>query len=98
VFIPEKMVARSIWNGRELKPKTQKSRAAVPVIRQLADRLEFHRLRCGNATSGPIFATTIGTRMSLNNLLNRQMLSAINRCLHCGLANGIGHAKAGAQV
>jgi integrase len=86
-------VARSIWNGQALKPKTQKSRAAVPVIRQLSERLELHRLRCGNPTSGPIFATSIGTRMSLNNILNRQMLPALNRCRQRGLANGIGHAK-----
>ena len=41
-------VSRSIWNGRELPTKTKKSTAPVPVIRQLADRLELHRLRCSN--------------------------------------------------
>ncbi|PYV73672.1 MAG: hypothetical protein DMG97_10825 [Acidobacteria bacterium] len=32
-------VSRSIWNGHEEDPKTRKSRAPVPVIRQLAERL-----------------------------------------------------------
>jgi len=86
-------VSRSIWNGQELKPKTEKSRAGVPVIRQLADSLEMHRLRSGNPSSGPIFATALGTRLSMNNLLNRQMLPALDRCQYCGLANGKQHAK-----
>lgn len=41
-------VAHNVWNGRVGKPKTTKSEAPVPVIRQLADRLEKHRLRCRN--------------------------------------------------
>lgn len=35
-------VSRSIWNGREQPTKTKKSKAPVPVIRQLANRLELH--------------------------------------------------------
>src|SRR5205807_2121684 len=31
----EIQVSRSIWNGHETDPKTRKSRAPVPVIRQL---------------------------------------------------------------
>lgn len=53
-------VSRSIWNGRVNDPKTRKGRAPVPVIRQLADRLGMHRLRCGNPQSGPIFANGLG--------------------------------------
>ena len=52
----EMHVTRSIWNGRITDPKTRKGRAPVPVIRQLAERLEMHRLRCGNPQTGPIFA------------------------------------------
>lgn len=44
----EMFVSRSIWNGRISDPKTRKGRAPVPVIRQLADRLEIHRLRYGS--------------------------------------------------
>src|SRR5262249_26725503 len=78
-------VSRSIWNGQELPTKTKKSKAPVPVIRALADRLAIHRLRRGNPTDGPILASGLGTRISTSNLLNRQMLPALNRCQHCGL-------------
>lgn len=88
-------VSRSIWNGHELPTKTRKSNAPVPVIRQLAERLETHRLRCGNRQSGPMFATNLGTRVSINNLLNRVMLPAINRCLHCGFSDNKLHIKKG---
>jgi integrase len=86
-------VSRSVWNGRELPTKTKKSKAPVPVIRQLADRLELHRLRCGKPAKGPIFASALGTRISTNNLLNRHMLPALNRCQHCGLNNDKKHLK-----
>lgn len=88
-------VSRSIWNGRELPTKTRKSKAPVPVVRQLAERLDLHRLRCGNPKSGPMFATSLGTRVSTNNLLNRVMLPAINRCQHCGLSDDKLHTKQG---
>jgi integrase len=86
-------VSRSIWNGRELPTKTKKSKAPVPVIRQLADRLELHRFRCGNPNTGPIFASGLGTRISTNNLVNRHMLPALNRCQHCGFNNDKKHVK-----
>ena len=52
------------------------SREPVPVIRQLAEWLEIHRLRCGNPESGPIFANSAGRPMNLNNLLGRVILPA----------------------
>ena len=76
-------VSRSIWNGQETEPKTRKSAAPVPVIPLLAERLEMHRLRTGNKKSGPIFATGKGTEHSMNNLLRRVMLPALNRCAVC---------------
>jgi len=33
--------------------------------------------------SGPIFASSDGTPINMNNLLNRQILPALNRCQHC---------------
>jgi integrase len=74
----EMHVTRSIWNGRITDPKTRKGRAPVPVIRQLAERLEMHRLRCGNPQTGPIFANRLGT--------NRYILPSLNRCENCGKA------------
>lgn len=89
----EMHVSRSIWNGRVSPPKTRKGRAPVPVIRQLAERLEMHRLRCGNPQSGPIFANAVGKPLALSTVLNRMILPALNRCRHCGLSEGKAHLK-----
>jgi integrase len=72
----EIQVSRSIWNGRENEPKTKKSAAPVPVIRQLADRLEMHRLHQKNAKKGPMFSTGKGTAESMNNLSPADSTSA----------------------
>jgi integrase len=91
----ELYVSRSIWNGRISDPKTRKGRAPVPVIRQLADRLEMHRLRSGNKRVGPIFANSLGNPLSLGSVVNRVILPALNRCEACGKAQsdhqGAGH-------
>jgi len=93
----EIQVSRSVWNGKETGPKTQKSAAPVPVIRQLSERLELHRLRCKKADSdpesngpkiGPMFVTSKGTRQSMNNLLKRSILPALNRCETCHKPEG----------
>jgi integrase len=76
-------ISRSIWNGRVSDPKTRKGRAPVPVIRQLADRLEIHRLRCGNPQSGPIFVNAVGKPLALTSVVNRLILPALNRCEKC---------------
>jgi integrase len=90
----ELQVRRSIWNGEVVTPKTAKSRAAVPVISPLAERLEMHRVSSGNPDSGPIFRTSNGTPLSLHNVVNRQILPTLNRCVHCGLSEGKPHLKA----
>jgi integrase len=77
-------VSRSIWNGRVTEPKTRKGRAHVPVIRQLAQRLEMHRLRSGSPTTGPIFANALGRPLSLGSVVNRVILPSLNRCEVCG--------------
>jgi integrase len=77
-------VTRSIWNGRIGKPKTKGSTAPVPVIQQLRERLELHRLRCGNAQSGPMFPNVYGRPMALTSLVNRVIVPALNLCVHCG--------------
>jgi integrase len=79
----EMQIARSIWNGHVTAPKTRKGCAPVPVIRQLAERLEIHRLRSGNPTAGPIFANSLGKPLSMNNLLKRAILPALDRCQKC---------------
>lgn len=76
-------VSRTIWNGRISDPKTRKGRAPVPVIRQLAERMEMHRLRCGNPQSGPIFANALAKPLALGSVVNRVILPALNRCEIC---------------
>lgn len=69
----ELSVNRSIWNGIESEPKTRRSRAPVPVVRQLAEALEAHRLRMGKlAQPGlPIFQSGNGQPLNLDNLARR---------------------------
>lgn len=86
-------VSRSIWSGVENEPKTRKSKASVPVIRQLAERLEMHRLRSGNLQSGPMFRNYRGERMNLPNLVHRTILPELNRCATCGGEEGRDHLK-----
>ncbi len=86
-------VSHSRWNGHETEPKTAKSRAPVPVIRHLAERLEMHRLRSGNPALGPMFPTGKGTPRMMNNLLGREIRPALNRCEVCRKSEG-DHAKA----
>lgn len=76
-------ITRSMWHGRMSEPKTRKSKGAIPVIAPLANRLELHRARMGNPTSGPMFPNESGKPMDLNNLLNRVILPTLNRCVHC---------------
>ena len=79
----ELYVSRSVWNGQANDPKTRKSRAPVPVIPQLAARLEMHRLRYGNAKVGPIFANGANGPASLTNMVNRIIVPALNVCKTC---------------
>jgi len=84
-------VSRSVWNGRVTAAKTRASCAAVPVIPQLALRLDMHKLRAGNPVTGPMFANSLGNRLSINNMQARFMLPALNRCVVCGKPGGKAH-------
>jgi integrase len=90
----EMHISRSIWNGRIGPPKTRKSAAPVPVIRQIAERLEMHRFRSHNPQSGPIFSNSLGNPMSMNNLLGRVIGPTLNRCARCGKSKGKLHVGA----
>ena len=86
-------IARSIWNGKVNPPKTEASEAPVPVIPLLAERLELHRLRCGNPQSGPIFRNSAGHPLSIKNLTDREILPRLNVCQVCGKSQGLAHAE-----
>jgi integrase len=95
----EIQITRSIWRGHITGPKTRKSRGAIPVIAPLARRLEFHRIRCGNPTSGVMFPNLNGSPMDLGNVLNRAILPTLNRCAICGRRKeDCGKAKKGRQA
>jgi len=69
----ELTVRRSNWNGIENAPKTKKSRAPIPVVKQLGDALEAHRLRAGILAQPdlPIFQAGNGKPLNLDNLARR---------------------------
>jgi integrase len=79
-------VMRSVWESHVNEPKTRKSKAPVPVIVPLQRLLDQYRLSVGSPATGVMFATMKGTPVSLNNVLNRQILPVLNACAHCGKA------------
>lgn len=79
-------IVQSIWLGKINPPKTGKIGAPIPVVKQLAERLEMHRMRSKspkNPKTGPIFRTGKNTPMSLDNMLHRQIFPSLNRCENC---------------
>jgi integrase len=69
----ELSVKRSVWNGTVSEPKTRRSRSPIPVVQQLADALEAHRLRMGVLAQPtlPIFQAGNGKPLNLDNLARR---------------------------
>jgi integrase len=96
--LPFYRVSQSIWNGIVTEPKTAKSKAPVPIIGMLSKRLEEHRARCGNPTSGPMFTNTLRKPLDLNELY-RRIIKPIFQAAHiewhgwhafrCGLATNL---------
>jgi integrase len=89
-------VRRSIWNRVENAPKTNRSKAPIPVVNQLADALEKHRLRIGEKLAQPnlsIFQAGNGKPLNLDNLVRRDIVPALTRCAVCGMREDA-HAKA----
>ena len=79
-------VRRSIWNSVVNEPKTRRSQAAIPVVSQLADALNTHKLRAGVLAQGglPIFQAGNGKPLNLDNLARRVITPALSRCTVCG--------------
>jgi len=88
-------VEQSIWEGIAADPKSESSKAPVPVISALAKSLDHFKLVQGNPADGPIFRTSTGSALRLNNLLRSQILPVLNRCETCGKSevkhDGAGH-------
>jgi len=76
-------VTQSVWRSAVGEPKTAKSKAPVPVIPQLAQRLDGHRLLCGSPANGPIFANSAANPLDLNACYQRQMKDVLSRAGVC---------------
>jgi integrase len=72
-------VRRAIWRNHIGDPKTERSKAPVPVVPQLAARLMAHRRACGNPSSGPIFVNGRGNPMSLDFLYWQKMKTVLKK-------------------
>ena len=72
-------VTQSVWRTTVGDPKTAKSKAPVPVIPQLAQKLDGHRKGCGNPVTGPIFANSVGRPLDLNGCYQREMRDVLKR-------------------
>jgi integrase len=76
-------VTCSVWRKFTTEPKTKRSRAPVPVIPQLAERLAAHRRTIGNPATGPIFPNGKGKPLCLNWLYQNCMKEVLARCAIC---------------
>lgn len=82
----ELSVTRSVWNSTVSEPKTRRSRSPIPVVKQLAEALEAHKLRAGEILaqpSLPIFQAGNGQPLNLDNLARRVIVPALSRCAVC---------------
>ena len=79
----ELSVRHSVWNSVVNAPKTRRSAAPIPVVKQLAEALEAHRLRMGKLAAGPIFQAGNGKPLNLDNLVRRTIAPALTRCAVC---------------
>lgn len=81
----ELSVMHSVWNSIVSEPKTNRSKAPIPVVKQLADALEAHRLRAGKLAQPilPIFQSGNGKPLNLDNLVRRVIVPALSPCTVC---------------
>jgi integrase len=70
-------VTQSIWNSHVTQPKTRKSKAAVPVVPILCERLDRFRASIGDPQSGLVFAAGNGSPLNLDNLARRDIKPVI---------------------
>jgi integrase len=71
------VISQSFWRGHAQPPKTKQSRAPVPVIAQLAERLDRHRMLSGNPRSGLMFPGIAGKPVNLDALVVRVIRPAL---------------------
>jgi integrase len=62
------LISQSFWRGHALEPKTRQSRAPVPIIVPLAQRIETHRRTSGSPANGLMFPSPAGKPINLDAL------------------------------
>jgi integrase len=62
------LISQSFWRGHALEPRTRQSKAPVPVIAQLVQRLDLLRLLSGNPANGLMFPSPAGKPINLDAL------------------------------
>ncbi len=67
-------VARSVWRCHVHEPKTERSKAAVPVISLLAAMLDAHKR---GLRAGPLFRGVCGRPLNLDNLARRVVIPVL---------------------
>ena len=72
------LVSQSFWRGHALEPKTRQSKAPVPVIMQLAQRLDGHRCFSGNPSNGFMFLSPVGKPVNLDALVVDVIVPLLN--------------------
>lgn len=79
----EFMITESVWNGISSEPKTEKSKAPIPVIPKLAGILGRHRKAQNTPISGPVFPNGAGNAADPDSSVRRVILPALDVCGHC---------------
>jgi integrase len=76
-------IERAVWNGKVGALKTRASRAPVEVIEPLRKQLAEWRWKNNDAKTGFMFPTSNKTPLDQTNVVDRQILPALNICARC---------------
>jgi len=92
---PSRQIAHWRWNSVENEPKTRRSAAPIPVVKQLADAVNAHKLRDGKLAQPnlSIFQAGNGKPLNRDNLARRVIIQAL--CRLCDLLEARRGAQAG---
>ena len=72
-------VAKSVWRNDVKAPKTRASKAPVPVISQLAAKLDEYRELGGSPETGWIFSNSAGNPLDLDRLVSDVIRPALEK-------------------
>ena len=73
------LISQWFWRGHLLEPKTRQSKAPVPVIAHVAQRLDCHRNLAGSPANGLMFPSPAGKPINLDALAADVIVPAVNK-------------------